>query len=161
MLDEHQIFSIDSLLTEGSFFYDCDLNENTYIEQIVNMIELDKDVDRKIIVQLLKCREELMSTAIGHGISLPHPRIPLVVGSNKPILNVFFPRKSLNLTSIDGKPVHTIILLISQTITQHLSLLAELSYLLSKEAFHFALENRLKSSEIIDIQQHISDTRSL
>jgi len=35
-------------------------------------------------VQLLRNREEMMSTAIGNGISLPHPRVPLMVGKKLP-----------------------------------------------------------------------------
>ncbi|MFA4924723.1 MAG: PTS sugar transporter subunit IIA, partial [Ignavibacteriaceae bacterium] len=62
--------------------------------------------------------------------------------------------------SLDGKPVHTIILMISQTIKQHLSLLAHLSFLLSKETFRFALENRLNYKEILDIIAHIENARS-
>jgi len=100
-----------------------------------------------------------MSTAIGNGISLPHPRIPLMVGRYKPIINFFFTEKPLELKSLDGKPVHTFILLISQTIKQHLSLLAHLSFLLSKETFRFALESRLNYSEIIDIITHIEISR--
>ena len=66
----------------------------------------------------------------------------------------------LNLNSIDGKPVHTLILLISQTIKQHLSLVAHLSFLLSKETFRFTLENRLDYQEILDIIKKLEGTRS-
>jgi len=69
----------------------------------------------------------------------------------RPLINFFFPRKPLDLKSIDGKPVHTIILLISQTIKQHLGLLAHLSFILSQETFRSALENRLDSKELLDI----------
>ncbi|MBK6915681.1 MAG: PTS sugar transporter subunit IIA [Ignavibacteriales bacterium] len=61
---------------------------------------------------------------------------------------------------MDGKPVHTLIMLISQTIKQHLSLIAHLSFLLSKETFRFALENRLECNEILDIITKIEETRN-
>lgn len=147
---EYRIETINTLLDSNSFFYECGFSENLYIEQMVNLADLDKNIDKGIIVQLLKSREELMSTAVGHGISLPHPRIPLMVGRNKPLVNFFFVKTPLNLKSLDGKPVHTIILLISQTIKQHLSLLAHLSFLLSKESFRKALENRFDYKSIID-----------
>lgn len=159
-MSEYHVETLNTILEESSFFYNCDLSEKTYIEQMVNLLDLEKNVDKGIIVQLLKNREELMSTAIGNGISLPHPRIPLMVGKNKPLINFFFPKESLDLKSLDGKPVHTIILMISQTIKQHLSMLAHLSFLLSQEAFRFALANRLNYKEIIDIISHIEDTRN-
>lgn len=158
-MTEYHVKTLNNILDENSFFYNCNLSENLFIEQMVNLIDLEKNVDKEIIIQLLKNREELMSTAIGNGISLPHPRIPLMIGRNKPMINFFFPTTPLELKSLDGKPVHTIILLISQTIKQHLSLLAHLSFLLSKETFRFALEKRLNYKEIIDIISHIEDMR--
>ena len=157
---EYNIENLGTLLDKNSFHYNCELSETSYIEQMISQISFEKDVDREIIVQLLKSRESMMSTAIGNGISLPHPRIPLMVGKNKPLINFFFPNKPLDLKSIDGKPVHTLILLISQTIKQHLSLIAHLSFLLSKETFRFALENRLKHDEILDIIKKIEETRN-
>ncbi len=159
-MSEYHVKTLNTILTQDSFFYDCELSERTYIEQMVKLIDLEENVDKGIIVQLLKNREELMSTAIGNGISLPHPRIPLMVGKDKPLINFFFSQKPLDLKSLDGKPVHTIILMISQTIKQHLSLLAHLSFLLSREEFRFSLEKRLNYKEIVDIISQIESTRS-
>ncbi len=159
-LSEYHIETLSTLLDKDSFHYNCELTETSYIEKIVSQINFEKNVDKEIIVQLLKSRESMMSTAIGNGISLPHPRVPLMVGRNKPLINFFFANKPLDLKSIDGKPVHTLILLISQTIKQHLSLIAHLSFLLSKETFRFALENRLECHEILDIITKIEETRN-
>ncbi|MBK7377677.1 MAG: PTS sugar transporter subunit IIA [Ignavibacteriales bacterium] len=159
-LSEYHIETLGTLLDKDSFHYDCELTETGYLEQMISQINFEKNVDKEIIVQLLKSRESMMSTAIGNGISLPHPRVPLMVGRNKPLINFFFPNKPLDLKSIDGKPVHTLIMLISQTIKQHLSLIAHLSFLLSKETFRFALENRLECNEILDIITKIEETRN-
>lgn len=159
-LSEYHIETVSTLLNKDSFHYKCDLNESSYIEQMVSKIKFEKNVDSDIIIQLLKNREAMMSTAIGNGISLPHPRVPLMVGKNKPLINFFFPARPLNLQSIDGKHVHTLILLISQTIKQHLSLIAHLSFLLSNETFRFALENQLECREILDIIKKIEETRN-
>ena len=160
-LEEYQVWSLSSVLSKESFLYNCDIDEKNYIDEMVNLIDIENNVDKGIIVQLLKNREELMSTAIGNGISIPHPRIPLMVGKDKPLISFFFPISPINLKSIDGKPVHTIILLISQTIKLHLSLLAQLSYLLMNVTFQFALKNRLNQDEILNIIGEIEKTRSL
>ncbi len=159
-LKEYHIETLGNLLDKDSFHYNCELIKTSYIEQIISHLSFEKNVDKEIIIQLLKSRESLMSTAIGNGISLPHPRVPLMVGRSKPLINIFFPIKPLDLKSIDSKPVHTLILFISQTIKQHLSLIAHLSFLLSKETFRFALENRLEYNEILSIITKIEETRN-
>jgi PTS system nitrogen regulatory IIA component len=159
-LSEYHINTVSTLVDKESFHYNCELNESSYIEEMVAQISFEQNVDSETIVQLLKSREAMMSTAIGNGISLPHPRVPLMVGKNKPLINIFFPVKPLDLNSIDGKPVHTLILLISQTIKQHLSLIAHLSFLLSKEIFRFSLENRLDYMELLILIEKIEETRN-
>lgn len=159
-LNEYHIETLTNLLEPSSFFYNCDLSKEMYIDQMVELIDIETTIDKDIIVQLLKNREQLMSTAIGHGISLPHPRIPLMVGRDKPLINIFFPRNPLDLQSIDEKPVHTIILIISQTIKQHLSLLAHLGFLLSNDKLRSALEQRYPYKDLIQIIDSIESTRS-
>jgi len=156
---EYKVESLTSLIDEKSFHYDCNLTETDYITQMVGLLNLEKVIDTEIIIQVLKSREDLMSTAIGNGIALPHPRIPIIIDKNKPLVHLFFPMNKLDLNSIDGKPIHTLILLISQTVKQHLSVVAHLSFLLSKEAFRFALENRLHSQEIVSISGKIEEAR--
>jgi PTS system nitrogen regulatory IIA component len=160
-LSEYHVQTLTTLLNKKSFHFNCELNESSYIEQMVSAIDFEKNVDRDIIVQLLRNREEMMSTAIGNGISLPHPRVPLMVGKKLPLINLFFPVKPLELKSIDGKPVHTFILPISQTIKQHLSLIAHLSFLLSDESFRLVLEHHESYQEILDIIKKVEDTRGM
>jgi len=159
-LHDYHVNSISALLDKHSFYYNCDFSEETYIPEMVNLLTLEKHVDKSIIIQLLKSREELMSTAIGNGIALPHPRIPLALGKDKPVINFFFPQRQLVLNSPDEKPVHTIILLISQTIKQHLSLLAHLSFLLAHEKLQEALKYSIEFEQIIKLIKEIESTRS-
>ena len=158
-MNDYHVESIKPLLSPSSFIYGCFFTPDDYIEKMISLIKFEKGLDTDVIVQLLKSREELMSTAIGNGISIPHPRVPLMLGGDKPLINVFFPDKPLDLKSLDGKPVHTIILLISQTIKQHLSLLAHISFLLSKKEFQQALEKRLGYEKLIDMIASIESSR--
>lgn len=158
-MEEYQIETLGAVLDRGAFFYGCDFSSATYIEQMVSSVDFGINVDKDVIVQLLKNREELMSTAVGNGISLPHPRIPLMVGRDKPLLAFFFLKTPLDMNALDGRPVHTIILLISQTIRQHLSLLAHLSFLLLDAELRSALESRAEYEKIIGIITRIESSR--
>ncbi len=158
-MSDYRVETLKPLLGPESFHYGCELAEGDYIDKIVGLIKLDKGVDKDIVIKLLKGREELMSTAIGNGISIPHPRVPLMLGGNRPIINFFFPARPLDLKSLDARPVHTIILLVSQTIKQHLSLLAHISFLLSKTEFRQALENRMGYEKIMEMISSIEGSR--
>lgn len=159
-MEEYQIDTLVTVLEKNSFHYDCAFDRDHYIEQMVDKVEFEMNVDKSIISQLLHSREEMMSTAIGNGISLPHPRIPIMVGRGKPLLAFFFLKEPLDLNAIDGQPVHTIILLISQTIKQHLSLLAHLSYLLLNEDLRCALRERKDSDGIMALIGEIERKKS-
>lgn len=158
-LKEFQFESVSPLLDEDSFFYNCNFTKDSYIPEMVSKLKLKEDIDRNIIVELLVNREKLMSTAIGNGISLPHPRIPIILGQGKPLINFFFLDNPLDLNSIDGKPVHTIILIVSQTVKQHLYILAHLSFLLFKAEFRNALEAQRPVNELIALIDDLDKQR--
>ncbi|MDP4172523.1 MAG: PTS sugar transporter subunit IIA [Bacteroidota bacterium] len=159
--NEFQFETISPLLDEDSFYYNCTLTKENYIREIVSQLKLSESIDRNIIVELLVNREKLMSTAIGNGIALPHPRIPIVLGFGKPLINFFFLTEPLELNSIDNKPVHTIILIVSQTVKQHLYILAHLSYLLSMAEFRSALENQKSFDEISRLIEGLNKQRNI
>ncbi|MGE5432485.1 MAG: PTS sugar transporter subunit IIA [Syntrophomonadaceae bacterium] len=156
---EFRFDGLSAILDEESFYPNCGFSESNYIEEMVRMLRLKEDIDRNVITELLISREKLMSTAIGNGISLPHPRIPIILGSEKPLVCFFFPEKPLNIESVDGEAVHTLILLVSQTIKQHLYMLAHLSYLLSKEEFRLALKNRKTAGGILKLVSELEMQR--
>ena len=68
-MSEYQVKALNTILDQGAFYYDCALTEASYLEQMLSLIPLDANIDKGIIIQLLKNREALMSTAIGNGIS--------------------------------------------------------------------------------------------
>jgi len=55
-------------------------------------------------------RENIRSSAIGHGLALPHAKIG---GCRKPVLGVGKSIRPLDFGAHDGRPVHTVFLLVS------------------------------------------------
>lgn len=90
------------------------------------------DLDQSAIYQNLLKRERLGTTAIGHGIAIPHCRIE---GLNTPLAILLQLKKSIDFGAIDGEPVDIIAaLLVPQESTdEHLKLLAELAELFNKQ----------------------------
>jgi mannitol/fructose-specific phosphotransferase system IIA component (Ntr-type) len=92
----------------------CDLNAKTkdeFFDEIVDMVVPEPEsTNRKVILEMLKNREALGSTAVGNGIAFPHGR-SLAVSR----LMAIFARseKGLPFDSLDNKPTHLFFVLLA------------------------------------------------
>ena len=94
-------------------------------------------------------REALMSTSIGHGIAIPHPRNPLITQDNAQFTALAFLKHPINWNSLDGEKVDTILLIISATAKQHLHTLSEINFFCRQENFYRLLRERAKQEDIL------------
>lgn len=94
-------------------------------------------LDPEMITELLLDRERLMSTALNHGIAVPHAR-DLVAKKSCDSVIVVFPQQPIAYEALDGEPVHTLFFLFASEDKKHLHLLAKLAHLgSSSEALAF------------------------
>jgi len=100
-------------------------------------------------------REELMSTGIGEGIALPHPRNPLVSGEDKQFAALAFLEAPVNWNSLDGKPVETLLLIVSASSKTHLRVLSEITFLSREAGFRRLLGER---ASLEDLLRYIRET---
>jgi excisionase family DNA binding protein len=84
-----------------------------------------------------KCiaREGLLSTGVGHGVAIPHPRDPLPTLRAPAAIAFGRSRNGINFNAADGKPVHVFFLLCCQNIEVHLHILGRLANLLQRDGF--------------------------
>jgi len=87
-------------------------------------------------------REDLMSTGIGAGVALPHPRNPLVNSDDEQFAALAFLECPVNWHSLDGERVDTLFLIVSASARQHLQTLSEISYFCRQENFSRLLKER-------------------
>lgn len=94
--------------------------------RMLNPVLLDvKDLRTKCLA-----REELLSTGVGNGVAIPHPRDP-VATLRAPAIVVFGrSTQGIDFGAADGKPVHLFFLMCSQNIELHLHLMGRLARLL-------------------------------
>jgi PTS system nitrogen regulatory IIA component len=90
-----------------------------------------------------------MTTALGDGLAIPHVRVPVVVNAPRPALSIFFTKEPIDMRALDGLPVHTLFLLLTQTPKQHLELLARLTFLFRQPVFVELLRQRAKPQTIL------------
>ena len=96
------------------------------------------NVDANRLVDVLRERERLGSTAIGDGIAIPHGKWPGL----QSVVAVFGRHaQGVDFDSLDGRPTHLFFLLVApeDSVGQHLKALARVSRLLKDAAFRQAL----------------------
>jgi PTS system nitrogen regulatory IIA component len=90
-----------------------------------------------------------MSTAVGKGIALPHPRTPLITDPQEQRVIIAFLDREVDWKALDGEAVHTVMLIVSASTKLHLHTLSAINFLCRQETFYSALKNRLAEEEII------------
>ena len=88
--------------------------------------EVTKDIDSEEALNSLICRERMGSTGIGHGIALPHGRLP---GLNKPIALAVTCKTGIEFDAIDNQPVDIFfaILVPESETSNHLKILSAIA----------------------------------
>jgi fructose-specific phosphotransferase system IIA component len=121
-------------------------------ELVANLVQTGKikPGDRQAITEVVKKRENSMSTGIGFGIGIPHASTDLVydvVGA------LGRSSKGVNFDSLDNQPVNLVMLfLVPQgQFQKHLHTLANIAKLLHKKEFRQALQDAQGADEMFQI----------
>jgi PTS system nitrogen regulatory IIA component len=118
-------------------------------EALVALPGIPRHINSAHLLEMLRTREGLASTAVGGGIAIPHPRNPLVLGVDEPTVLLCFLEHPVDFGALDGKRVHTVLLLLSPTVESHLQTLARIAFVLQDAAFRRLLEGRDTSEAIL------------
>jgi len=116
------------------------------IEKVITPTNLSKE---EILFALLS-REELMPTAIGKGIAIPHPRNPIVTDSNNASVSICYLQKPIEFGALDNQPVHTLFILLTASPRMHLDVLSKISYLCQSDFFLTLLKEQAPKESILE-----------
>ncbi|RJP90523.1 MAG: helix-turn-helix domain-containing protein [Desulfobacteraceae bacterium] len=131
-------------IERGGIYYDM---EGDSIEAVLRsaVIRINGSQSRdqnQLFLESLLDREQLMSTGIGRGVAIPHPRTPFEDGDAPPQIAVCFLKTPIDYKAVDRKPVFVLFVLVSPSAKSHLQLLARLSYCLRDDTFVQFLNQR-------------------
>jgi PTS system nitrogen regulatory IIA component len=120
----------------GGIFYglDGDTKEEV-LTSAMDVIPNLQEEQRPIILEKLLEREQMASTGIGYGIALPHPRANPDVPLERPQITTCFTTRPIPFAAIDQKPVSVLMILLSSSTKEHLSLLSKLAFYLRDAGF--------------------------
>lgn len=109
-------------------------DRDSVIEAAARLLAGDDPSAIEPISQSLNARERLASTAIGHGVAIPHGRIPGIEHSRGAFLRLDQP---VDFDAIDGSPIDLVFAMVvpEHFVQQHLLQLAELAERFASQEF--------------------------
>lgn len=102
---------------------------------VASMDSIGGDENKSRVIRSLMDREEMMSTGIGKGVAVPHPRSPLPDLGIPALITTCFLSAPVDFNALDRKPVFVLFILMAPSAKHHLHLLARLSFCLRDDDF--------------------------
>ncbi len=141
----------DALKAGGIHYRVGGADRESVLESAVDVMPLPDEVDRSFLFRVIVARESLGSTGVGDGIAIPHVRNPIVMHIPRPMVTLCFLDSPVEFGALDGKPVHTIFVMVSPTISAHLSLLSKLAFSLRQPEFTAVIGREGAREEIFSV----------
>ncbi len=137
--------SLIDLIKKGDVHYGIDgTSVREVIDNVVGAIPIPKSTDRDTVRSSLLQREEMMTTAVGNGIALPHPRNPIISDIDEESVSICFLKNEIDYRALDKNPVRVLFVIISSNAKRHLEILSKISFLCRQEDFLKTLCDRPK-----------------
>lgn len=128
-----QAYSLFRAIYKGSVINNIqgDTKEKV-IKASVKVIAKNLSLDAEVLTDLLLDRENLMPTALNHGIAVPHTR-DFLLPKSYDIVTVVYLDKPIDYGALDGEKVKTLFFLFACDDKRHLHLLAKIAHLTRNE----------------------------
>jgi PTS system nitrogen regulatory IIA component len=141
---------LEEALRDGGIYYRVGGHDVfSVLRSVVDIIPVAEGVSREQLFRVLLARESLVSTSAGRGISIPHPRNPLLMLTGRSTVSLCFLEQPVDFHALDGQPVHTLFVVISPGIHTHLQLIARIAFALQQPFFMELIEEQASREEIL------------
>lgn len=143
--------SLHAALARGGISYGIPgARREEVLDAVTRLPGVPASVDRGLLYQLLVAREALASTGVGHGIAIPHPRDPVVVHADEPVVLLCFLAQPVDFHALDGEPVRVLFVLLSPSVREHLQMFARLAFALHDDALKKLLRETAAPEAILE-----------
>jgi excisionase family DNA binding protein len=105
--------------------------------------------DTNLLLGGLLDRERMMTTAVGHGVAIPHPRRLMSGMFPEPAVALGICPKGTDFAAIDDQLVHIFFLICATREEIHLRLMANLSLMTRREGMIAELRNTTSPQEVV------------
>lgn len=108
--------------------------------KVSKMIDLPEGMTSEQIYSALCAREEVLSTAVGNGIALPHARAPIMKNEEDQRICVVYLKEPIDMKAPDERLVSVMFVLLTHNPQIHMKVLSSLAGLFRDSQFRKALE---------------------
>ena len=151
-LDLNQNVDLAALIHRGGVFFDIEGSTPQEIYKTVSgMITLPDELTSEQIYNALCAREQVLSTAVGNGIALPHARASIIKNIEQQQICVVYLKKPIDMQAPDEREVYVMFVLLTQNSQVHLKVLTELAGLFRNLRFRKALEAHASEAELLSL----------
>jgi PTS system nitrogen regulatory IIA component len=95
-------------------------------------------------------RERLMSTGVGHGIAVPHPRQPMLARAEDERVSLCFLDQAVDFRAPDGAPVSALFVVLGASLKGQLRLLSLIASLCRQDEFLQMIARQASRAEILE-----------
>ena len=151
-LELNENVDLAALIHRGRVFFDVEGStpEEIY-KKISSMIQIPDGLSAEQIYNALCAREQVLSTAVGNGIALPHARASIVKDEADQKICVVYLKNPIDMQAPDEREVYVMFVLLTQNSQAHLKVLTELAGLFRNLRFRKALETHASEAEILSL----------
>jgi CIC family chloride channel protein len=148
--DQNKPFQIHEEIVKVDYDVDCTSQEQI-LRYLANLVAPGSDKAASKYLISLKEREELGSTAVGHGVAFPHPHQRELVDRHQGIY-IIRTREALDFQSPDQQGVDTFILFWFASAVKHIDALAQIAGIVADGRLKSWLDQRESRETIV---QHL------
>lgn len=143
--------NIIDLIQKGAVLFEVEGSSPKEVyKNVVDKIEYPKGLTPENLYTELCQREDLMSTAVGNGIALPHSRYPILKNSDDQRIIVCYLKETLQMNAPDGRLVGVMFILLTSSPQFHLKVLSQLAFLFQNKDFRNTLDKKPNEAELIE-----------
>ena len=141
---------VSEKITKGGVYYNVQgSNMKEVLLSVSKLIQIPASITKEKLYDAMIEREEVMSTAIGDGIALPHPRNTLLTKPEEEQISICYLDKPIFIESPDGQPIYVLFVVLSSSLGNHLQILSQLTYLFQKKEIQELLKTKPDANQLV------------
>ncbi|MFH2090881.1 MAG: PTS sugar transporter subunit IIA [Pseudomonadota bacterium] len=149
--------SLSDAVRNGGVYFDIKGDDATsvFISAIETIQAIPTDQKTSLLEQLIE-RESALSTGIGKGFAIPHPRQPQTY-LEQPMVSICFLSQPVDYNALDNKPVFVLFFILCPELKMHLQLLSAISFCLRDPSFVALLSSKPHPQILIDAIEDLQE----